>query len=468
MIENLKTKIWDLLKKKEVSLAMIFSRDGEILWHRGRDIVGKKIADGKGFSKSCLKQCMTGCRVMEEEDVVVTSQVNHLPASALLLNLKSIMILPVGKNFFLYLDSGINDSFSGTDREVFRVLGELLGELIECLRARQEDTGGITGSSPEIRKIRELVLKYSLEEDPVLLRGDTGCGKNHIAELIHRFSGRKGKFVTINTPGIPENLFESEVFGHKKGAFTGAGTDKKGLVEEAAGGTLFFDEIAEVPPTFQARLLRFMETKKYYILGDTGEKTADVRIVAATNKDLAKAIEERRFREDLYYRLQVLEIKIPPLRERLQDLETLVREEQRHLKGKTPGPGFWEVARAYHWPGNIRELKSVLKRAGILNEDSVITGPDLKDIIHQNPMNSSNDNNGVDGIWAEFRSGKNFWAAVKEPFLERNLNRDQVKEVINKGLAEAGGKYKDLLPLFNLEPADYHRFMSFLNDYGIR
>jgi DNA-binding NtrC family response regulator len=348
-------------------------------------------------------------------------------------------------------------------------LGALLGELIECIRARQEDAGGITGNSPGIRKIRQLVLKYSLEEDPVLMCGETGCGKNHIAELIHRFSGRKGKFVTINTPGIPENLFESEVFGHKKGAFTDAQTDKKGLVEEAAGGTLFFDEIAEVPPTFQARLLRFIETRKYYILGGTGEKTADVRIVAATNSDLANAIEKKLFREDLYYRLQVLEIKIPPLRERFQDLEALVAEEQRHLKGKTPGSGFWEVARAYHWPGNIRELKSVLKRAGILIEGPVITGLDLQDIIRQNPLLPANAKNGiVEGIWAEFRSGQNFWAAVKEPFLERNLNRDQVKEVITKGLAVAGGKYKDLLPLFNLEPVDYHRFMSFLRDYGIR
>jgi len=469
MIEHLKTKIWDILKNKEVSLAMLFDRDGEILWHKGRNIKGKNIAEGKGFSKSCLMQCLNGTGAMEEEDVLV-SQEENLPESAALLNIRSILIFPVSKDFFLYLDSGIKDSFSETEREVFRVLGELLSELIENIRIKQTDSGGITGSSPEIMKIRDLVLKYSLEEEPILIHGETGCGKNHIAELIHGFSGRKGKFVTINTPGIPETLFESEVFGHKKGAFTDARTDKKGLVEDAEGGTLFFDEIAEVPPSFQARLLRFIETKKYFILGSPVEKTADVRIVAATNRDIAKAIKEKQFREDLYYRLQVLEIKIPPLRERKQDIKALVMEEQSLLRGKKTGRGFWEVVNAYNWPGNIRELKSVLKRVAILAPEPVIIGQDIQDIIDQNSSKSfnSNKNRKTENIWAEIKSGKNFWEAVKEPFLKRSLNRDQVKEIISRGLVDSGGKYKDLLPLFNLPASDYHRFMSFLNDYKVK
>lgn len=469
MIENLKTKIWDILKKKEVSLAMIFNRDGEILWHRGREIKGKSVETGQGFSKSCLKQSIANCSTLEEEDVVVASEINGLPESASLLNIRSVMVFPVNRDFFLYVDSGIKDSFSGTDREIFKVLGELLGELIERIRSEEEDAGGITGDSPAVRWIRELVLKYSLEEDPVLLHGETGCGKNHIAELIHRYSGRKGKFVTINTPGIPENLFESEVFGHKRGAFTDARTDKKGLVELAEGGTLFFDEISEIPPSFQARLLRFIETKKYFVLGDTEEREADVRIVAATNRDLAGAIKEKQFREDLYYRLQVLEIKIPPLRERKEDIKALVMEEQRYLKGKEIGKGFWEVVRAYDWPGNIRELKSVLKRAAILSVDSSITGTDIRGVIDQNPMNLLSTKNGkVERIWEELRSGNDFWEAVKKPFLARDICRDHAKEIIANGLEEVGGKYKDLLPLFNLDSKEYHRFMTFLSDYKLR
>jgi transcriptional regulator with PAS, ATPase and Fis domain len=327
----------------------------------------------------------------------------------------------------------------------------------------------VTGNSDAIDNIRELVARYSLEQEPVLLRGETGCGKNYIAELIHRCSRRKGKFVTINTPGIPENLFESEVFGHTKGAFTGAAADKKGLVEEAEGGTLFFDEIAEVPSSFQARLLRFIETKKYFVLGNPREKKAGVRILAATNKDLERAIEEKQFREDLYFRLQVLEITIPPLRERKEDIKPLVLEEWRRLKDKPPGKGFWETLEAYAWPGNIRELKSVLKRAAIL-ADNVVTGKDLKKIINQYSSNglAGMENRKTGKIWRQIKEGENFWNAVKMPFLARDINRDQAKEIVIKGLTEVGGKYVDLLPLFNLDNRDYHKFMTFLRDYELR
>jgi transcriptional regulator with GAF, ATPase, and Fis domain len=469
MIESIKTKLWQLLKRKEVSLAMIFNREGEILWHRGRPIIGKTIEEGRGFSKSCLKQCINSYNVLEEKDVVVVSEVNGLPESASLLNIKSIFILPLSRGFFLYLDSGIKESFSETDREVFKIMGELLGEFIDQIREKQEDMGGISGDSEEIKRIKELVLKYSLEDEPVLLHGETGSGKTHIAELIHRYSGRKGKFITINTPGIPENLFESEVFGHKRGAFTDAVADKKGLVEEAKGGTLFFDEIVDVPSSFQARLLRFIDTRRYFILGSTEERTADVRIVAATNRDLKQAIKKKELREDLYFRLQVLELRIPPLRERRQDIRTLVLEELRNLKGKKIGQGFWEVVEKYDWPGNIRELKSVLKRAGILGGDT-IRGQDIQHIINQSSFTGPVDKRSdiTVKIRQELESGKNFWEAVKKPFLERNINRDQVKEILRSGLRDAGGRYVDLLPLFNLDPGDYHRFMAFLSDYKLK
>ena len=466
MFENIKTKLWKLLRNKDVSLAMIVHHEGEILWHRGREIKGKYIGDGQGFSKSCLLESIKNANAFEEEDVVITAD-NELPESALILNIKSLMILPLGKGFFLYLDSGTKESFSKTDREVFRIMGELLGELIDRVREKQKDTGGISGNSPEINRVRELVLKYSLEDDPVLLQGETGSGKNHIAEMIHLYSGRKGKLVTINTPGIPENLFESEIFGHKKGSFTGADSDKKGLVEEAGSGTLFFDEIAEVPPSFQARLLRFIETRKYYILGGTEEKEVDVRILAATNKNLAQAIKEKQFRKDLYYRLQVLEINIPPLRERKQDIEILVMEELEHLQDKKIGKGFWETILNYDWPGNIRELKSVLRRAEILAGDT-ISGRDIREIVDQNCSSHRSVEHKRGKIWEEIKAGKSFWEAIKKPFLEREINRDEAKEIIRNGLREAGGRYKDLLSFFNMAPGDYHRFMAFLSDYRLR
>lgn len=466
MIESIKTKLWDLLREKEVSLAMLYNKNGEILWHKGRTINGKTIHQGEGFSKSYIKKTLNKSDVIELDDVLISSTVNglSLPESASVLKVKCLIIQPVSDNFYLYIDSGTKDSFSQSDREIFKFMGEFLGEMVEQIKENEINIGGITGSSEEIKKIRELVLKYSLEDAPVLLLGETGIGKSHIAELIHKYSGRKGKFFTINTPGIPNNLLESEIFGHKKGAFTDAKFDKKGFVDEAGGGTLFFDEICEIPVSFQAKLLRFIETKKYIVLGESTEREADVRIVAATNKDLKQAIKTKEFREDLYFRLHVLEIEIPPLRERKQDIKALVMEMQRCLRGKEIGSDFWEAVYNHNWPGNVRELITVLTRAGIL-VDSPITGKDIHDIINQSRCKDSF-NRQVDKIeqtWNSIKAGSSFWNTVKIPFLNRDLNRDEVKEIIKRGLVQAKGKYKNLLTLFNLEDYEYKKFMKFLN-----
>ncbi len=470
MVEYIKNMLWERLKAKEVSLAMIFNKEGDILWHRGRDIKGKTVDKGEGFSKSCLRDGIQAGKRLEEEDVVIVAGSGGLPRSAAYLNIKSLMILPLGRGYFLYVDSGIKETFSEADREICRNMGALLGELIDGIRRKEEDIGGITGTSPSMRVVRDLVLKYSLEEEPVLLGGETGSGKNHIAELLHHYSGRKGKFVTIHTPGIPEHLFESEVFGHKKGAFTDAQMDKPGLVEMAREGTLFFDEIAEVPYTFQSKLLRFIETKRYYKLGDPTEYTADVRILAATNLNLGEAMENKEFRRDLYFRLQVLEIKLPPLRERPEDIRPLVLMELKHLRGKKIGPGFWEALEGYDWPGNVRELKSVLIRAGIhAGTAERITGEDIRALLQQGAAPSALEPpNEIQTAEAELQAGKTFWEAVKKPFLNRDFNRKQVAGIICRARERAGGKYKDMLPSFNLEPGEYHRFMTFINEYKLK
>lgn len=327
---------------------------------------------------------------------------------------------------------------------------------------------GIAGSSESIKKIRKLIVTYAMLDEPVLLIGETGTGKTHIAELIHNYSERKGKFKIINTPGIPESLFESEMFGHKKGAFTDAKIDKKGLVDEAAGGTLFIDEISEVSVTLQAKLLRFIETGRYTILGESSEREVDCRIVSATNKNLKKAMEKKEFREDLYFRLNVFEIELPPLRERKEDLEALVLDKRKYLNEKKIGSGFWEAIYNHDWPGNVRELISVLKRAGILNKD-IITGNDMKDIIHINCKSRGHkiDNDEINQIWNSIKGGKSFWEQVKKPFMSRDLKRSEVKALISRGLVESNGKYKKLIKLFNLEENDYHRFMRFLHEQDL-
>lgn len=472
MFESIKTKLWELLEKKDVSLAMLYNREGEILWHKGRKIVGKTIAEGGGFSKSYIRETMEKSGAIAKENIAISIETGFLSSrSADILSIKSLIIQPVSDQFFLYIDSGIKEAFNHTDREVFKVIGELLGEMINLVKKDQRDVGGITGSSPEINKIRELVLKYSLEENPVLLLGETGTGKSRIAELIHRYSGRRGKFFTINTPGIPANLLESEIFGHKKGAFTDARADKKGFVDEAMGGTLFFDEISEVPLTFQAKLLRFIETKKYQVLGEPAEHDADVRILAATNRDLNQAIRENQFRQDLYFRLQVLEIEIPPLRERKEDIRDLVREHRELLKGKEIGNGFWEAVNAHDWSGNVRELITVLTRVGI-HSAGPVTGDDIRDVISRGrhirtPDDKVDKNDKLEQIRIAIEEGKSFWEAAWEPFIKRYLNRDEIKDLLEDGYIKNNSSLKTLSRQMHIRDSEFKKFIAILHKYNI-
>lgn len=463
MFESIKTQLWDLLKQKQVSLVMIFDEKGEILWHKGRKIEGKSIHMGFGFSKSFAQKIIPKGRLIKKEDVEIIVFGNDLSESAMNLSVKSLIVVPIKNNYFLYVDSGTREYFSESDLEVFKVMGELLGKMIERVLDDEKDISGITGVSKEIKKIREMVLKYSLEEEPVLLIGETGVGKSHIAELIHRYSGRKGKFEVAEITSINENLFESTMFGHKKGSFTDAKADKTGLVQEADKGTLFIDEISEIPISFQAKLLRFIDKKMYRVIGESREREADVRIVAASNRNLQEAIKEKEFREDLYYRLHVLEIEIPPLRNRKEDVKAFIQGNRNYLKGKEIGAGFWKTILNHNWPGNMRELITVLKRAGILLE-SPITGEKLEEVIHGIGYKKSavDGRNYSENIWDEFTKGKSFWEIVKEPFLNRDLNREQVKGIIAEALAKTNGNYKDTLALFGIAESEYEKFMKFL------
>jgi transcriptional regulator with PAS, ATPase and Fis domain len=258
------------------------------------------------------------------------------------------------------------------------------------------------------------------------------------------------------------------VFGHKKGAFTGADEDEKGLIKEAEGGTLFFDEIAEIPISFQAKLLQFLDTKKYRRLGDSTERKADVRLIAATNRNLEEEIRAKRFRKDLFYRLNVLPLEIPPLRERKEDIRSIVRENEKHLKGKRIGPGFWEVVLRHDWPGNVRELLHAVWRAGI-----ELKGPEIGREIEEIIFNSSGDNdlkanNRVEQTWNEINAGKSFWEAVKKPYLDRDLNRSEVKEIVGKALRVGDGKYKNILGILNIREEDYKKFLNFIYDNNLK
>jgi DNA-binding NtrC family response regulator len=244
------------------------------------------------------------------------------------------------------------------------------------------------GRAPQIREIFETVEKVVLAKSNILLLGESGTGKGMIAEIVHYNSPRSGKqFISINCSAIPETLLESELFGYRKGAFTGADSDKPGLMTVADGGTLFLDEIGDMPLGVQAKLLKAIETGEVFPLGDTKARKVDVRVIAATNKDLEEEVKYGRFREDLFYRLDIIEIKIPPLRERKEDIPMLVehfiekygKEHNKDIKGVDE-----EAMRLiidYQWQGNVRELSNVIERAVLLCSSDVITPRDLTERI---------------------------------------------------------------------------------------
>ncbi|MEJ8800711.1 sigma-54-dependent transcriptional regulator [Pontibacter sp. H249] len=238
----------------------------------------------------------------------------------------------------------------------------------------------IIGHTAALKQAKELTIRVAATDSTVLLEGETGVGKELFAQAIHSASPRRSKpFVAVNCSAFPKDLLESEIFGYKKGAFTGAMADKKGLFEEANGGTIFLDEIGEMPPELQAKFLRVLETQTFTKLGDTKPIKVNVRIVAATNRDLQAEAEADHFRPDLYYRLSVFKIRVPTLRERQEDIPLLAQhflqqynaKMNRRLQGMSEE--FIQKLKSYPWKGNIRELKNVMERAVILADTDTLT-----------------------------------------------------------------------------------------------
>ena len=246
----------------------------------------------------------------------------------------------------------------------------------------------IVGNCPKMRELYSMIEKVAPLLTTILLIGETGTGKELIARAIHDLSLCKGeKFVSINCGGIPETLLESTLFGYEKGAFTGAYKRTKGVFEEADGGTLFLDEIGETSHALQVKLLRVLQDNKFQRVGGTEEVSVDVRIISATNKDLATEVKNKKFREDLYYRINVITLFIPPLRERIDDIPLMVKffVDKYSSSNKKDVKGFDQesikIMKKYPWPGNIRELENVVERAVALAENPIISKNELPDVL---------------------------------------------------------------------------------------
>ncbi|CAN5403787.1 sigma-54 dependent transcriptional regulator [soil metagenome] len=259
--------------------------------------------------------------------------------------------------------------------------------------SRSVSRGEIVGRSERMQTIFQLVEQVAPARSTVLITGESGTGKELIAKAIHENSLRAGKnFVTVNSSNIPSELLESELFGHTRGAFTGAVAAKKGLFEVADGGSLFRDEIGDIPPETQARLLRVLQEREFTPLGDVTPRKVDVRIIAATNIDLKEAVRQGQFREDLYYRLAVVPVELPPLRERREDILPLAQhfirkynEENRREISEQPAPEVLAMLEAYTWPGNVRELENVIERAVVIAPGRELTASCLPTEIADPP-----------------------------------------------------------------------------------
>jgi len=306
------------------------------------------------------------------------------------------------------------------------------------------------GKSEAMQALRERVRAAARVLAAVLVTGESGTGKELVARAIHEHTDRSGgKFVAVDCGALPDDLIESELFGHRRGAFTTALSDKPGLFEEANGGTLFLDEIANTSRRFQAKLLRVLQDRQLRRLGDVVTRKLDLRVVAATNCELMTMVRKGDFREDLYYRLNVFPILVPPLRRRMEDVPLLV---EHMLRGrKRISSGAMAKLMAYSFPGNVRELENIVEAA-------VCTAPGT--VIQEDDMSLPHDT--YAGWPMEDLIVGDFWESIARPYSERMITRTQVEHVIRRGLERTRGSYRKMLPLFRIPDSDYKRFMDFL------
>jgi DNA-binding NtrC family response regulator len=378
-------------------------------------------------------------------------------------------------------------------RELAEEALQTADERLSLLSEQEAERWGIAGFIGESKTIARILgdirRLHTAGTTSVLITGESGTGKELIARAIHFGGPRAMKlFLPVPCPAVPSDLAESLFFGHIRGAFTGANADRKGYFELADGGTLFLDEIGDMSLDLQAKLLRVLEDGSVLPLGARSEKHVDVRVVAATNVDLQTRMAEGRFRQDLYYRLCVLTVAVPPLRDHPEDIPLLTDHfldlcaTDMGMEAPELSTEALEALMAYSFPGNVRELKNVIQHALFASGGGTIQPTHLH-LAHPErpPVPSFSGSPEMDGVGGEPPASETddrmrrmvdgeetFWTVIHDPFLERELNRCQVKAVIQSGLEETYGSYSALLRLFRISKADYHKFMDFLRHHHLK
>jgi len=337
----------------------------------------------------------------------------------------------------------------------------------------------LTGRSAEVTALEQEIDRVARSDAKVLITGESGVGKEIVARAIHSRGPRASHvFAPVNCAGLPETLLESELFGHVKGSFTGAYRDKPGKLETAHMGTIFLDEVGEMTLRMQGLLLRFLETGELQKVGADGSgRIVNVRVIAATNRDLREMIKQGTFREDLFYRLNVIHIVVPPLRDRREDIPVLAHQFLSQFSAASRSgitgvsPEAMKALTEYSWPGNVRELENVIERLVV-----TVTGPTIEldhlsseirsyDAVLLRPKRERRRTVADDLYKRMIEQHESFWTAVYPLFMDREITRANVREVVRRGLEEARGNYKIVARLFNMEARDYKRFLNFLRKH---
>jgi len=362
----------------------------------------------------------------------------------------------------------------------------------------------LVGQSPAILEIKDEIVRVSKSDAKVLVTGESGTGKELVAQALHQSSDRcNGPFVAVNCAGLPETLLESELFGYMRGSFTGAYRDKPGKLEVAHGGSVFLDEIGEMTLRMQGLLLRFLETGELQKVGGYGEsRPVNVRVITATNRNLRDLVTQGQFREDLFYRINVIQLVVPPLRERRDDIPLLLEHFMRAFAGgrKNGENGNGNGAKSangaiqaapiqtraareitiealsalceYSWPGNVRELQNVVERLVVNGRSDAVAMEELPAEIRERlgvrarPFRERRRTVADDLYKRIVKDGESFWTSVYPLYMDREITRSNVRDVVRKGLEDARGNYKIVARLFNLPSADYKKFLNFLRKHN--
>ncbi|HLH30721.1 MAG TPA: sigma 54-interacting transcriptional regulator [Terriglobia bacterium] len=375
----------------------------------------------------------------------------------------------------IYVACGPHEpTFTEKEIEFLVVLGTIGNSALASIENRKREPQkavsefqGMIGVSKAINEVFSHVQVAASNTATVLIEGESGTGKELVANAIHRESARaKGPFIAVDCGAIPESLIEAELFGAKKGSYTGADSDRHGLFEAAHGGTIFLDEISNTTPALQAKLLRVIQEREVRRIGETKARAVDVRLIVASNQNLDMLSENGTFRKDLLYRLKVLHIKVPPLRKRSDDIPMLAHAflQKLNTANKTKkyfAPGVIDDLSLYNFPGNVRELQNAIERSFFSTRAAAISKVPLEGKISEDSAIS--DHQEVQSWFKDLSEGrKDFWSAVHNRYKKRDISREKVLAFVDYGLRSTRGNYKSMASILRMKGKDYRRFMDFL------